>query len=84
MRKILASLAVIPLTIGPVSSQCHSPKPPVCASVVISQVTVTGHEADMPVTLCGMRRGSWQCVIQQGPLQANARLVCTSVTHPKL
>jgi hypothetical protein len=51
---------------------------PVCASVTVAFRTATGHEADLPMTLCGMRRGAWICDVTKGTWgEANARLSCS-------
>jgi hypothetical protein len=83
--KSLGLMSAIPLATCFISGStplpyCHPVRPPIpeCASVVIAQRTDTGHEADMPIRLCGMPiRGTWTCDVVSGPLQANAKLECS-------
>lgn len=56
----------------------HVPMIPACASVTVAFRTATGHEADLPVKVCGGigKTGAYQCDIARGGIEANARLVC--------
>lgn len=55
-----------------------------CATVTVAFRTPTGHEADLPVKVCGGigKTGSYQCDIAKGELDANARLTCLRLTVP--
>jgi len=83
MKALIAALALPAGMLIPASSHSEpmrlAPKPR-CASIVIAQQTVTGHEADLPITLCGLTRkgGSWTCdVTPWGPFGATSKLDCT-------
>ena len=81
--KLFAAAAVTLLTAGAGLMGTHPvpvppPRPAQCSQVVISwRNPGTGHEVDMPVTMCGgMRPGSWQCGTS-GSLGPGATLDCS-------
>lgn len=78
-RFLSAAIAAALTLTGASATGGQAPNMPACASVVIAERTATGHEADLPVTVCGGigRTGSFVCAAGAGGLRANARLQCT-------
>jgi len=76
---VLAAAGCAAASAQPAHSVSARPAHRACATVVLAQQTVTGHEADLPIALCGgMRPGSWTCYVTPwGPLQADSRLDCS-------
>jgi hypothetical protein len=62
---------------------CVRNRPP-CAHVLVAFRTGTGHEAELPLRVCGgFRRGSWICKVTTGREGvANARLNCQRARRP--
>jgi len=81
MKAVIAILAGPVLAAAGFTAAHTQPMERACATVIIAQQTITGHEADFPLTLCGgMRRGTWTCYVTPwGPLGAGSRLDCSRV-----